>query len=132
VDAGGDIVLGGTTGAPRRVSVAHPTGQAMIEFQLVEGAVATSGLGTRIWRSARGFAHHLLDPETGWPAWTGVIQATAIGATGVEAETLAKTALLLGPERGLRVLEPGGGALVLDDGQVVLAGPLRAHAMEAA
>ena len=35
-----------------------------------------------------------------------MIQATAVGSTGVEAETLAKTALLLGPERGLRVLEP--------------------------
>ena len=79
--------------------------------------MATSGLGTRIWRTGSGFAHHLLDPATGRPAWTGVIQATAVGSTGVEAETLAKTALLFGPERGLRVLEPEGGALVLDDGQ---------------
>ena len=54
------------------------------------------------------------------------------GSTGVEAETLAKTALLLGPERGLRVLEPAGGALVLDDGRVMVAGPLRARAVEAA
>ena len=133
VDAGGDIVLGGTAGEPRLVRVTHPLDAARaIEFELVAGAVATSGLGTRIWRTDTGFAHHLLDPSSGRPAWTGVIQATALAATGVEAETLAKTALLSGPERGLGVLEPAGGALVLDDGEVVLAGPLRERAREAA
>jgi thiamine biosynthesis lipoprotein len=131
VDAGGDLVLGGTSETPRRVTVAHPLHERpAIEFDLAAGAVATSGIGTRIWRNRSGFAHHLLDPATGRPAWTGVIQATAVAATGVEAETLAKTALLLGPERGLRVLEPAGGALVLDDGHVVMAGPLRARAVE--
>lgn len=133
VDAGGDIVLGGTSETARRVTVAHPLHERpAIEFDLAAGAVATSGLGTRIWRTESGFAHHLLDPATGRPAWTGVIQATAVAATGVEAETLAKTALLLGPARGLRVLEPAGGALVLDDGHLLVAGPLRARAVEAA
>ena len=133
VDAGGDIVLGGAGGTPRRVTVAHPLDdRPALEFDLAAGAVATSGIGTRIWETVSGFAHHLLDPATGRPAWTGVIQATAIASTGVEAETLAKTALLLGPEHGLRVLEPAGGALVLDDGRVMIAGPLRAHAVEAA
>ena len=133
VDAGGDIVLGGTGTTTRRVTVAHPLEERpAIEFDLAAGAVATSGLGTRIWRTGSGFGHHLLDPATRRPAWTGVIQATAVASTGVEAEMLAKTALLLGPERGLRVLEPAGGALVLDDGRVMVAGPLRARAVEAA
>jgi thiamine biosynthesis lipoprotein len=133
VDAGGDIVFGGTAGEPRLVRVAHPLDAARaIEFELVAGAVATSGLGTRIWRTDTGFAHHLLDPSSGRPAWTGVVQATALAASGVEAETLAKTALLSGPDRGLGVLEQAGGALVLDDGEVVLAGPLRERAREAA
>jgi thiamine biosynthesis lipoprotein len=133
VDAGGDIVMGGASGTSRRVTVAHPLDERpALEFDLAAGAVATSGLGTRIWRTGSGYAHHLLDPATGRPAWTGVVQATAVASTGVEAETLAKTALLLGPERGLRVLEPSGGALVLDDGRVMIAGPLRARAVEAA
>jgi thiamine biosynthesis lipoprotein len=133
VDAGGDIVVGGVAGTPRTVTVAHPLeGGLTLEFDLSAGAVATSGLGTRVWRTESGFAHHLLDPSTGRPAWTGVIQATALAASGVEAETLAKTALLSGPRRGLELLEPSGGALVLDDGEVVLAGPLRELAREAA
>lgn len=133
VDAGGDIVIGGTGGVPRSVAIAHPLEDGRrVEFELAAGAVATSGLGTRIWRTESGFAHHLLDPSTRQPAWTGVIQATALAATGLEAETLAKTALLSGPEHGLQVLEAAGGALVLDDGRIVLVGPLREHAREAA
>jgi FAD:protein FMN transferase len=133
VDAGGDLVIGGTSGIPRRITIAHPLGdRSALEFGLAAGAVATSGIGTRIWATGSGFAHHLLDPATGRPAWTGVIQATAVASSGVEAETLAKTALLLGPERGLRVLRPEGGAIVLDDGRVMLTGPLRARAVEAA
>lgn len=133
IDAGGDIVLGGASAVPRSVTVAHPleSGPAM-ELELTAGAVATSGIGTRLWRSAAGFAHHLIDPETGRPAWTGVIQATALGATGVDAERLAKSALLSGPERGIAVLEPAGGLLVLDDGEIVLAGDLRDRVQEAA
>jgi FAD:protein FMN transferase len=133
VDTGGDIVIGGVAGTPRTVTLAHPLeGGRTLEFELSAGAVATSGLGTRVWRTESGFAHHLLDPSTGGPAWTGVIQATALAASGVEAETLAKTALLSGPGRGLEVLEPSGGALVLDDGEVVLAGPLRRLARDVA
>ena len=133
VDAGGDIVAGGLARAPRRVEVAHPLEPAVaLAFDLSAGAVATSGLGTRLWRTPEGFAHHLLDPSTGRPAWTGVVQATAIGTSGVEAEALAKMALLSGPEAGLAILEPGGGVLVLDDGEVVVAGELRSSAELAA
>lgn len=127
VDAGGDIVLGGVSGVARQVSVAHPleSDTAALDFELVRGAVATSGLATRVWRTPTGYAHHLIDPSTGLPAWTGVIQATAVASTGLEAETLAKSALLSGPEAGLAMLHPGGGVLVLDDGEVLVAGALR-------
>jgi hypothetical protein len=37
---------------------------------------------------------------------------------------LAKMALLAGPERGRNVIEEGGGVLVLDSGELVIAGPL--------
>ena len=97
-----------------------------------ECAVATSGLQTRLWRTEHGFAHHLIDPARGTPAWTGVVQATALAPTGLEAETLAKTALLLGPHAGRELLGRHGGALVLDDGSLVLAGGLAATSTRAA
>ena len=127
VDAGGDLRLGGTADVPRLVAVENPlTGGVAHELRLASGAVATSGIGRNLWRTGEGFAHHLLDPATGRAAWTGVIQATALAATTAAAETIAKTALLSGPDRGAAVLEvASGGILVLDDGTVEVIGGAR-------
>jgi len=92
----------------------------------VGGAVATSGLNVRLWRDAAGRpAHHLLDPSTGRPAWTGLVGATAFAPTALEAEVLAKAALLSGPARAPRILARHGGLAVRDDGEVELCGRLR-------
>ena len=104
VDCGGDIRIGGARRPGRartRSSSSIPlTGERAFVLRLGSGGVATSGLNVRIWRGADGrYAHHLLDPATGEPAWTGLIGATALGDTAVEAETFAKAALLSGPER---------------------------------
>lgn len=78
--------------------------------------MATSGIGRRSWLDAAGRpAHHLLDPATGRPAFTGVVQATALAPTAAEAEARAKAALLSGPE-GASAWLPHGGLVVLDDG----------------
>lgn len=117
VDCGGDLRLGGSGKLARRVDVASPFGgETVHSFELAGGGVATSGIGKRSWLDASGApAHHLLDPATGRPAFTGVVQATALAPTAVEAETLAKAAILSGPEGGPRWLRHGG-VLVLDDG----------------
>ena len=125
VDAGGDLRIGGERPLERLVRIDDPLRDAPAhEFQLAYGAVATSGIRTRLWRTETGFAHHLLDPSTGKPAWTGLIQASALGTTVLEAETLAKMAFLSGPEGAARVLGERGGVIVLDDGTVELFGPL--------
>lgn len=128
VDCGGDIRIGGPDALlrPYEVLVEHPlTGERAHVLRISNGGVATSGLNLRIWRDAEGrFAHHLLDPAGGRPAWTGLVGVTALGDTAVEAETLSKAALLSGPERGREVLAESGGLLVHDDGRVEPVGPL--------
>jgi thiamine biosynthesis lipoprotein len=92
---------------------------------MTDGAVATSGLDVRLWRAPDGEPrHHLLDPATGEPAWTGLIGATALAPTALEAEALAKAALLSGPRQAARWLRHHGGLTVRDDGDVELHGPL--------
>jgi thiamine biosynthesis lipoprotein len=131
VDCGGDIRIGGTGALvdPYDVFVEHPlSGERVFALKLGPGGVATSGLNVRIWQGPDGrYRHHLLDPATGEPAWTGLIGATALGATAVEAETLAKAALLSGPKRGREVLAELGGLLVHDDGEVEAVGPIAAR-----
>jgi thiamine biosynthesis lipoprotein len=117
VDCGGDVRIGGSARIPRPVFVENPFGgDPLHEFELVHGAAATSGIGRRSWRGRDGAtAHHLIDPATGAPAWTGIVQATALAPTALEAEILAKAALLAGPRRGLGLLALGG-VLVHADG----------------
>jgi thiamine biosynthesis lipoprotein len=103
VDCGGDIAVGGVGAQvePYEIGVEHPlSGTTIGWIALARGGVATSGLNVNIWRDRRGgYAHHLLDPSSGRPAWTGLLAATAVSPAGaLEAETLSKMALLLGPE----------------------------------
>jgi thiamine biosynthesis lipoprotein len=86
------------------------------------GGVATSGIDIRVWERDDGeFGHHLIDPATGRTAWTGLIAATAVAPTALEADALAKAALLSGPAGGRRLLGAHqGGVLIHDDGAVEL------------
>ena len=128
VDCGGDIAVGGpeALSRPYEIVVEHPlTGERVHTLTVAGGGVATSGLNVRIWRRADGtYAHHLLDPATGEPAWTGLVGVTALGGTALEAETLSKHALLAGPVGARRVLAGQGGLIVHDDGDVELVGPV--------
>jgi thiamine biosynthesis lipoprotein len=119
VQAAGDIRFGGATGTVHRVEVTSPfdAGSVLHAFELVRGAAATSGTTKRCWIDDHGrLAHHVLDPATGRPAFTGVVQVTALAPSGVEAEALAKAALLSGRERATEWL-PHGGVVVYDDGR---------------
>jgi FAD:protein FMN transferase len=91
-------------------------GRILHTFELTGGGVATSGIGRRSWLDRSGApAHHLLDPASGRPAFTGVVQATALAPTALEAEARAKAAVLSGPYGAADWL-PHGGVVVLDDG----------------
>jgi thiamine biosynthesis lipoprotein len=129
IDCSGDVRVGGPA---RRVHVASPFGvEPLHTFRLADAAIATSGIGRRSWIDATGRpAHHLLDPSTGRPAFTGVVQATAIAPTAVEAEIRAKAALLSGPEAGPSWLRYGG-VLVFDDGSHSVTAPVGRSAVEA-
>jgi FAD:protein FMN transferase len=126
VDCAGDLRVGGpaAAGASFEVEVEHPLTRATAStLHVASGGIATSALTSRIWRGDDGaYAHHLLDPATGSPAWTGVLSATALAPTTVEAELRSKAALLSGPRRARELLRADGGVLVLDDGGVEAVG----------
>jgi FAD:protein FMN transferase len=128
IDCGGDVRIGGPLAAARpfQVDVQHPLGgDVVMSLDVGAGGVATSGIDVNVWRRADGsFAHHLLDPSTGEPAWTGLVGATALAPTALEAETLAKAALLSGPDEGRRLLREHGGILFADDGSAEAVGSL--------
>jgi thiamine biosynthesis lipoprotein len=124
VDCAGDVRLGGSNRTVREVHVASPFDDSTLHtFKLHCGGIATSGIGKRSWLTPeRRPAHHLLDPRTGEPAFTGIVQVTALAPTAAEAEVLAKAALLSGPREARGWLKYGG-VIVFDDGSSHLVQP---------
>jgi thiamine biosynthesis lipoprotein len=135
IDLGGDIALCRPPGddEPFEIEVADPfTGATTHVLRVGGGGVATSGIDRRVWDTPAGPAHHLLDPATAAPAWSGLVSVTALAATALEAEVLAKAALLGGPRTAARWLAEHGGLVVDEAGAVELFGPLAPAPQKAA
>jgi FAD:protein FMN transferase len=88
---GGDLAARG----PGPAGEGWPIGLGGEAVALHDGGAAMSGT----WRRRWGRVHHLIDPRTGLPAETDLEEVEVLARTGVDAEVLAKTALLLGSER---------------------------------
>jgi thiamine biosynthesis lipoprotein len=125
VDCGGDIAFGPSGNRAGYVNVEDPFREQLLPLTAGGGAVATSSIRNRIWRGEDGApAHHLIDPSTGRPAWTGVAAVTALAPTALIAETFAKVAFLRGPDGARDVLASAeGGLIVHDDGGIEYVAP---------
>jgi FAD:protein FMN transferase len=127
INCAGDLAIGGAAGMMRPIRVQSPfDGRIVHTFELRRTGVATSGIGRRSWLDRGGRpAHHLLDPSTGRPAFTGVVQVTALAPSALMAEIHAKAAILSGPRMAPAWLGHGG-VIVFDDGshQVVQPPPV--------
>jgi FAD:protein FMN transferase len=115
ISIGGDIRLWGAPpdGDSWRVGIEHPLHPER-DFTTIEVyghrpfAVATSSRTKRLWRTAEGEAHHLIDPGTGRPASTPLLAVTACAATATAAEIVTKNVLIgsaHGPVTGRDLLD---------------------------
>lgn len=133
VEAGGDAVLRGAPDgeAGWTVDIEDPrdAGRMLGSVVVRDRAVATSAANRRSWRRASRVMHHLIDPRTGAPARTDLVQATVVAPTAERADIMAKVAFVLGAEAGGRALESRGlsGVLVLHDGTIRTVGAVELH-----
>jgi len=96
LDAGGDVLL--SQRAPVSVSVAHPFGDPPLALDLPAGrwGVATSSVLTRVFPGGT----HLIDPRTGRPLRSRLVQVTVAARQLTVAEVLTKLAFLDEAELG--------------------------------
>lgn len=154
VDAGGNIrvfndrarrVLWFEDRRPFRIGVQHPRDEQKIIGVLEiwgDRALATSGDYQRCF-----FAdalnnifpcryadepdkiryHHIIDPKTGQPA-RGLISATILAPTAMEADALSTAVFVLGEQKGLELIESLPNVeciLVTDDGRIIVSSGLK-------
>jgi len=120
VDGGGDLrVLGRRIDRSWTVGVAHPreAGGLLGRLAIDRGSIVTSGGYQRSFQRAGVTYHHILDPATGMPARRS-IAVTVIAANATYADALATGLFVMGPERGLELVErlPGVEALIIGPG----------------
>ena len=115
VDAGGDLrIVGRPPRGGLQIGVEDPldSSDEILRLRMERGALATSSVTTRSWGPG---IHHLIDPRTGRPADTGVLQATMWAPSCAAAEIGSKWALLAGDQ----ILDRLPAILVHEDGSIV-------------
>lgn len=119
VDAGGDMYASGSNcrGLPWHLGIKDPrTKKQLLEIVALEDlAITTSGdyeqyviIGNQKWS-------HIINPMTGYPQ-KGVVSASVIAPTAEEADALSTALTVLGPEKGVALIESLGeqyGCLIL-------------------
>lgn len=114
VNGGGEIRC---LGEGWRVGVQHPRLDGALLARLAPGAaaVATSGDYEQYFEQEGVRYHHLLDPRTGEPA-RGCRSVTVLAPTCLRADALSTGIFVLGPERGLELVEslPDVECLIVD------------------
>jgi thiamine biosynthesis lipoprotein len=111
-------------GQPWIIGVQDPRDRNRCRFSLrakADCGIATSGDYERGFDVDGVRYHHLLDATTGRPA-RGVASATVVAPTAFDAGRLATAAFLLGPVRGMQLLESTlsvEGALITEGGQIL-------------
>ncbi|MEE4311035.1 MAG: FAD:protein FMN transferase [candidate division KSB1 bacterium] len=122
VNAGGDFkaVSGDLTRGKRKVWIRHPRKSDAFYgyFMMDNGSVATSGDYERYFLEDSLKYHHILDPSTGYPA-RGCVSVTVRADNVVDADALATAVFVLGPERGvalLNLLDSTEGMVIYEDG----------------
>lgn len=107
INAGGDIRTGGRRedGEPWRVAVQNPLKDGSFPDLIAAptGAVATSG-SYEIYFDGERTRHHIVSGQTGRSPQPSQ-SVTVIAPTAVAADALATAVFVMGPERGLRLVD---------------------------
>ena len=110
---GGNVMLCGTRpdGQPWNVGIIHPSKEDMLigTLKASDTAVVTSGMYERKFEQDGKIYHHIIDPETGFPANSGIVSATVITKDDTLADALSTALFVMGPQRACELWKSQGG-----------------------
>ena len=128
ISLGGNVQVLGTKpdGTDWHIAVQDPSGDGYVGIvSVADKAVITSGGYERFFEQDGVTYWHILDPETGKPARSGVVSATIVGADGTMCDALSTALFVMGADRAAAFWQAHADAefdfiLVLEDGSLVI------------
>lgn len=130
VDIGGNVLVVGTKpdGSPWRVAIQDPRSERGLYVAIISAqdeAIVTSGDYERYFERDGRRYHHIFDPATGWPSNSGIISATIVSKSSIDADALSTSVFILGPTKGMKLIEslPGIEGVIITKDFGVLVSP---------
>ena len=119
--AGGDLYVRGDKpdGSKFKVGIRDPRGKGPTDYfallEVEDHAFSTAGDYERTFVKDGKRYHHIIDPRTGYPA-TATRSVTVWAKDAFTADAIDDAIFILGPERGLELVEsiPGAGCVIVD------------------
>ncbi|HHY23233.1 MAG TPA: FAD:protein FMN transferase [Clostridiaceae bacterium] len=110
INLGGNVVVLGNRpdGKPWKIGIQNPrdvNGKYIGIVEVSDKAVITSGDYQRYFEKNGERYHHILDPNTGYPAKSGLISATIITGISINGDALSTAIFVLGLEKGMKLVE---------------------------
>lgn len=118
IDFGGNIVVVGknpkTSDGKWRIGLQTPfaqTGEYSKTVEITEGGAVTSGTYQRYFEYDGALYHHIINPETGYPAQQSYNSVTVCAPSAAAADALATAIFVLGEEEGKALAEKWGASV---------------------
>lgn len=121
IDFGGNIVTIGCKqdGSAWNIGITDPQNPSRVyaSVSVKDMCIVTSGNYERYFEQDGVRYHHILDPDTGYPAKNGIISSTIIGADSMQCDALSTACFILGVPKALNLIEgiEGVEAVFIDD-----------------
>ena len=123
IDLGGNICALGSKpdGTPFSIGIRKPFGENAMDIVDVvpcsDGSVITSGSYERYFEVDGELYHHILDPETGYSARSGLVSVSIASPDAAQGDALSTVCFLLGEEKGMELIDSLDGveALFIDE-----------------
>lgn len=115
INLGGNVVALGhkPDGSTWSIGIQNPrseTGEVVGVVHVSDQAVVTSGDYQRYFEKDGKRYWHIIDTQTGYPAASGLMSATIVASSSIEADGLSTAAFVLGLSKGLDLIERYGQA----------------------